>query len=70
MHCYMYDFTDSVLLFNNNCIILGATLTAGAGCWIKIDKCPKHTRQNLYFYDGWAEANMHTGIQLFVATVA
>ncbi|KAL4223743.1 hypothetical protein ACF0H5_017209 [Mactra antiquata] len=38
----------------------GATMTAGAGCWIKMTKCSKHTNIKHLFYDAWGATNYLT----------
>ena len=40
---------------------LGAVRTAGAGCWIKVEKCPKHQSYKPLFYDAEGATNAQTG---------
>ncbi|ESO97359.1 hypothetical protein LOTGIDRAFT_231552 [Lottia gigantea] len=36
----------------------GAVRTGGAGCWIKVTKCPADSKIKYYFYDAWGATNM------------
>ncbi|XP_045203138.2 uncharacterized protein LOC123556462 [Mercenaria mercenaria] len=38
----------------------GAVRTAGAGCWIHVQHCPKVPDTKPMFYDSWGEANYQT----------
>ncbi|KAK6189983.1 hypothetical protein SNE40_001939 [Patella caerulea] len=38
----------------------GAFRTGGAGCWIKVPKCPADKTVKYYFYDRWGATNLGT----------
>jgi len=42
--------------------IQGAIRTAGGGCWIHVQHCPRVTHgENTMIYDGWGATNLNTG---------
>ncbi|KAL4224002.1 hypothetical protein ACF0H5_017459 [Mactra antiquata] len=38
----------------------GAYVTAGAGCWIHVQKCPSNSEYKSMFYDAWGATNYNT----------